>query len=52
VNLRKSSIFFSKNVNVGMQEDICAILEGIRVHSSSRYLGLPRGIGKSKKETF
>ncbi|GER39650.1 RNA-directed DNA polymerase (reversetranscriptase)-related family protein [Striga asiatica] len=31
---------------------ICSTLNGISRHTSSKYLGLPLGIGKSKKQTF
>ncbi|CAA0828818.1 Uncharacterized mitochondrial protein AtMg01250, partial [Striga hermonthica] len=52
VNMMKSSIFLSKNVSPSLQSDICLMLQGIQVHRSSKYLGLPLGIGKSKKQTF
>ncbi|CAA0827224.1 Unknown protein, partial [Striga hermonthica] len=52
VNLAKSSVFFSRNASVGLKAEICQSLQGIEVCHSSRYLGLPLGIGKSKKEVF
>ncbi|CAA0831590.1 Unknown protein, partial [Striga hermonthica] len=52
VNLFKSSIFFSRNSPVALQDRICNHLPGISKHNSTRYLGLPLGIGKSKKEAF
>ncbi|CAA0834064.1 Unknown protein, partial [Striga hermonthica] len=50
VNLAKSSVFFSRNASVGLKAEICQCLIGIEVCHSSRYLGLPLRIGKSKKE--
>ncbi|CAA0819580.1 Unknown protein, partial [Striga hermonthica] len=50
VNLNKSAIFFSKNTPQPLQARICSALNGITSHRSTRYLGLPLGIGKSKKE--
>ncbi|CAA0817352.1 Unknown protein, partial [Striga hermonthica] len=47
-----SSIFFSKNCPSPLQLNICDLLPGISSHQSTRYLGLPLGIGKSKKEAF
>ncbi|CAA0828300.1 Unknown protein, partial [Striga hermonthica] len=52
VNLDKSAIFFSRNTPEHLQLQICAIFQGITKHSSTRYLGLPLGIGKSKVDTF
>ncbi|CAA0832557.1 Unknown protein, partial [Striga hermonthica] len=50
INLQKSAIFFSKNTPQRLRTSICAILNGITVHRSTRYLGLPLGIGRSKRE--
>ncbi|CAA0840350.1 Unknown protein, partial [Striga hermonthica] len=50
VNLNKSAIFFSRNTPEPLKLAICDALNGIVCHKSSRYLGLPLGIGKSKKE--
>ncbi|CAA0819560.1 Unknown protein, partial [Striga hermonthica] len=47
-----SSVFFSKNITREAQEQICAKMAGIQIHSSTRYLGLPMGIARSKKEAF
>ncbi|CAA0835183.1 DNAse I-like superfamily protein, partial [Striga hermonthica] len=44
--------FFSKNTPLQLQHSICQTLNGITSHKSTRYLGLPLGIGKSKKEVF
>ncbi|CAA0818874.1 Unknown protein, partial [Striga hermonthica] len=45
VNLSKSSVFFSKSTSRDMQANICGIFQGIQVQKSTRYLGLPLGIG-------
>ncbi|CAA0823185.1 Unknown protein, partial [Striga hermonthica] len=52
VNLYKSSMFLSKNCSEGLKNNICSILNGVVVKRSSKYLGLPLGIGASKKEAF
>ncbi|GER31074.1 RNA-directed DNA polymerase-like protein [Striga asiatica] len=52
VNLHKSSMFLSKNCSDGLKHRIYSLLEGVVVKRSSRYLGLPLGIGASKIETF
>ncbi|CAA0807102.1 Unknown protein, partial [Striga hermonthica] len=50
VNMNKSAVFFSRNTPLTLQHSICSTLNGITAHRSTRYLGLPLGIGKSKKE--
>ncbi|CAA0840074.1 Unknown protein, partial [Striga hermonthica] len=52
VNLAKSAIFFSKNTPHHLQASICSALNGISSHRSTRYLGLPLGIGRAKREVF
>ncbi|CAA0810283.1 Unknown protein, partial [Striga hermonthica] len=52
VNLQKSGIYFSRNTPQTLRDNICGTLQGIVPHRSSRYLGLPLGIGRSKKEVF
>ncbi|CAA0837256.1 Unknown protein, partial [Striga hermonthica] len=52
VNMSKSSIFFSKNCLDNSKFEICQILGGIQIHRSTKYLGLPLGIGRSKKDSF
>ncbi|GER43316.1 RNA-directed DNA polymerase [Striga asiatica] len=34
------------------QERVCSMLHGIQTHSSTRYLGLPMGLDRSKKKAF
>ncbi|CAA0832118.1 Unknown protein, partial [Striga hermonthica] len=52
VNLSKSSIFFSVNTPQEIKSEICTTLMGITPQTSSTYLGLPLGIGRSKTHTF
>ncbi|GER38816.1 RNA-directed DNA polymerase (reversetranscriptase)-related family protein [Striga asiatica] len=52
VNLHKSNVFFSANTPDALKADICHILQGIVIAKSSKYLGLPLGIGRNKKDTF
>ncbi|XP_071920756.1 uncharacterized protein [Coffea arabica] len=48
VNLDKSSVFFSKNVNLATKEDVCTELGGIQPVSQGKYLGLAMVISRSK----
>ncbi|CAA0833358.1 DNAse I-like superfamily protein, partial [Striga hermonthica] len=52
VNLHKSSMFLSRNCRPDMVCRISAILSGVVVKRSSRYLGLPLGIGAFKRDAF
>ncbi|CAA0843248.1 Unknown protein, partial [Striga hermonthica] len=52
VNLQKSGIFFSRNTPSNLRDSICNVLQRIVPHRSTIYLGLPLGIGRSKKEAF
>ncbi|CAA0831738.1 Unknown protein, partial [Striga hermonthica] len=52
VNMSKSSVFFSRKTPVHLKNIICASMPGITCHRSTRYLGLPLGIGRSKLDTF
>ncbi|CAA0830184.1 RNA-directed DNA polymerase (reverse transcriptase)-related family protein, partial [Striga hermonthica] len=52
INLHKSNIFFSANIPEPLKVDIFHIFQGIVLARSSRYLGLPLGIGRNKKQTF
>ncbi|GER30020.1 RNA-directed DNA polymerase (reversetranscriptase)-related family protein [Striga asiatica] len=52
VNLHKSSIFFSRNTPNSVKADIVSILNGISIVHSTRYLGLPLGLGRSKRDIF
>ncbi|CAA0837916.1 Unknown protein, partial [Striga hermonthica] len=52
VNLQESGIFFSRNTPTSFRDSICEVLQGIVPHRSTIYLGLPLGIGRSKREAF
>ncbi|CAA0812037.1 Unknown protein, partial [Striga hermonthica] len=52
VNLSKSSVFFSKNSADWVQNAVCNTLQGIDICHSTRYLGLPMGLGRSKRDVF
>ncbi|XP_030497624.2 uncharacterized protein LOC115713283 [Cannabis sativa] len=49
VNLTKSSIFFSPNVQHVVQHQICSLLGMDEAFDNSFYLGLPNIIGRNKK---
>ena len=52
INFQKSSIFFSRNVSPNSRYLVTSIM-GVQSHlNTSRYLGLPSLIGKSKREVF
>ncbi|CAA0810879.1 Uncharacterized mitochondrial protein AtMg01250, partial [Striga hermonthica] len=52
VNMHKSSIFFSKNTPQHIKSNTVSILNGISIVHSTKYLGLPLGLGRSKKDIF
>lgn len=52
VNLEKSTIFFSCSTPRELRNGICQVLDGVKEQKSARYLGIPFGIGRSKKEEF
>ncbi|CAA0827465.1 Unknown protein, partial [Striga hermonthica] len=52
VNLLKSAVFFSRNSPAHIKSRVCAVMNGISCHRSTKYLGLPLGIGRSMKEVF
>jgi ribonuclease HI len=52
INSMKSSIHFSKNTTTAVINSISSILPYKRTSSSSKYLGLPLFIGKSKAGAF
>lgn len=49
INLEKSSIFLSKNAGCLLRQEVCSVLRGVKEQSCSKYLGLPKMIGRSKK---
>ncbi|XP_019191686.1 PREDICTED: uncharacterized protein LOC109186207 [Ipomoea nil] len=52
VNFSKSCIIFSRNVGVQNGNAVAATFGMHRSDSSGKYLGLPLGIGRNKKEVF
>ncbi|KAL3527919.1 hypothetical protein ACH5RR_012575 [Cinchona calisaya] len=52
VNLDKSSIYFSKNTSLFVRAQICQVMEEVAHKESSKYLGMPMSIGKTKKQVF
>ncbi|KAL0433422.1 UNVERIFIED_CONTAM: hypothetical protein Slati_2676500 [Sesamum latifolium] len=52
INLHKSGIVFSRNVNEEQQRALAGILEVTVVPKHDKYLGLPTIAGRSKKELF
>ncbi|XP_027184267.1 uncharacterized protein LOC113782585 [Coffea eugenioides] len=52
INMEKSSVFFSKNVEPEEQKEICSRLGHIQVVHQGKYLGLPMVITKTKNQIF
>lgn len=52
INFDKSSISFSHNVPIDLQEALALVLRVKRVDKHDRYLGLPMEISYSKAEAF
>ena len=52
INMEKSSVFFSRNVEPNKQRQICSSLESIKVVKLGKYLGLPMVITKTKDQIF
>ncbi|GER39993.1 RNA-directed DNA polymerase [Striga asiatica] len=52
VNMHKSNVFFSANTPDDIRAVVCQTLHGIVPAKCSKYLGLPLGIGRNKKDTF
>lgn len=52
VNLSKSEVFFSRNVNDAVKNDIATELEVSIALGTGKYLGLPSMIGRGKKTMF
>ncbi|KAK6121173.1 hypothetical protein DH2020_045094 [Rehmannia glutinosa] len=52
VNLDKSGIYFSRDVDTDTANSILQILGFSRVDTHGKYLGLPSVIGRNKKEMF
>lgn len=52
VNLEKSSICFSSNINPQDRHDICQILNMAEADDNATYLGLPSMVGRNKSVTL
>lgn len=52
ISLSKSEIYYSRNVQQQVQQDITDILGVRAVLGTGKYLGLPSMVGRSKKATF
>ena len=52
INMEKSSLFFSRNVEMNEQRDICSSLESIQVVKQGKYLGLPMVVTRTKHQIF
>lgn len=52
VNLEKSSICFSSNINSQDRGDICQILNMTETDENTSYLGLPSMVGRNRSVTF
>lgn len=52
VNLQKSSIYFSSNVDLGSQNIICQNLNMTEADERTTYMGLPNIIGRNKSVTL
>jgi len=52
ISLPKSEIYYSRNTRADVQNNITSIVGVQAVLGTSKYLGLPSMIGRSKKATF
>ncbi|XP_027099254.1 uncharacterized protein [Coffea arabica] len=52
INLDKSAIFFSKNMNLEQRKEICSALGGMVEMTQEKYLGLPMVITRTKDQVF
>ncbi|XP_027181659.1 uncharacterized protein LOC113780035 [Coffea eugenioides] len=52
INLEKSSVFFSSNVDYQRRREVRQSLGSIQVATQGRYLGLPMVITRSKQQVF
>lgn len=52
ISLPKFEIYYSRNTGADVQNNITSILGVQAVLGTSKYLGLPSMIGRSKKSTF
>lgn len=52
LNIRKSSITFSRSTNAEVAQDICRMLHLLRKDHVEKHLGLPVSIGRNKNRQF
>nr|XP_027071909.1 uncharacterized protein LOC113696728 [Coffea arabica] len=52
VNLDKSAVFFSRNMQSEQREEVCQALEGMTEAKQGKYLGLPMVISRTKDQIF
>nr|XP_027123998.1 uncharacterized protein LOC113740655 [Coffea arabica] len=52
INLEKSSVFFSKNMDHGKKLEVCCRLGNIQMVNQGKYLGLPMVITRTKDQIF
>ncbi|KAK2450768.1 hypothetical protein QL285_009870 [Trifolium repens] len=52
INMTKSEVFFSRNLNIASQEDLSRIMGVRHVLGTGNYLGLPSMIGRKKRDMF
>ncbi|XP_027152430.1 uncharacterized protein LOC113752516 [Coffea eugenioides] len=52
INLDKSTVFFSKNMNLEQRKEICSALGGMVEMTQEKYLGLPMVITRTKDQVF
>lgn len=52
MNLQKSSVFFSSNVNESVRTQLCQSLNIMEATTNTTYLGLPNMMGRSKSSTL
>ncbi|XP_027062993.2 uncharacterized protein [Coffea arabica] len=52
VNLDKSAVFFSKNMDDELKKEVCLTLGGMVEAKQGKYLGLPMVVSRSKEQIF
>ncbi|XP_019181376.1 PREDICTED: uncharacterized protein LOC109176397 [Ipomoea nil] len=52
VNFGKSCIIFSRNTDDMIKNNVATVFNVQQVHNIGRYLGLPMGVGRNKREVF
>ena len=52
INFEKSAIYYSRNTDLDIRQEICSILGNLKEAFSGKYLGLPMVIGRTKNQVF